>query len=106
MKPVFNALTIIGAASSKRSRDSSMLRRKAANSRRATPRPRPRRSRPLLSMSSTAAFSATRKGIVPRQDDSRGAQIDVGAQRGKICHQLKVIGHKRIVVEMVLGRPK
>ena len=62
MNPVFSALTIIGAASSKRPRDSSMLSLKAANSRRASPRPMPSRSLPLHSMSTTAAFSATRSG--------------------------------------------
>jgi hypothetical protein len=44
--------------------------------------------------------------IVPRQDDSRGAQIDVRAERGQIRHQLDVVGHERVVVEVVLGRPQ
>src|SRR6266849_364302 len=104
MNPVFNALTIMGAASSKRSRDSSMLRPNAANSRRARPRPRPRRSRPLLSISSTALSDAQR--VVPGQDDRCGAKIDVGAERGQIGHQLQVVGNERIVVEVVLGRPQ
>src|SRR6516165_12641961 len=44
--------------------------------------------------------------IMPRQDDSRGAQIDVRAERGQIRHQLDVVGHERVVVEVVLGRPQ
>ena len=44
--------------------------------------------------------------VVPGQDDRCGAKIDVGAERGQIGHQLKVVGHERIVVEVVLGRPQ
>ena len=63
MNPLFNAATIIAAASSKRSRDSSMVWLNAANSRRANPRPTPNRSRPPDNMSATIAFSATRNGL-------------------------------------------
>jgi len=41
--------------------------------------------------------------VVPRQDDGRGAQIDIGAQRGQVGHQLQIVGHEGIVVEMMLG---
>jgi hypothetical protein len=57
-------------------------------------------------MSSTAAFSATRRRIVPRQDDGRGTDVDAGAERGQIGHQVEVVGHERVVVEVVLGRPE
>jgi hypothetical protein len=44
--------------------------------------------------------------IVPRQDDSRGAQIDIGTEGGQIRHQLEVVRHERIVIEVVFGRPQ
>jgi hypothetical protein len=44
--------------------------------------------------------------VVPRQDDRGGAQVDVGTQRRQIRHQLDVVRHERVVVEMVLGRPE
>ena len=62
MNPVRNASRIIVEASSNRSRNSSRVPRKAANSRRARPRPSPSLTRPLLSRSSTDTFSATRSG--------------------------------------------
>ena len=43
--------------------------------------------------------------VVPGQDDRRGANIDIGAERGQIGHQLQIVRHKRIVIEVVLGRP-
>ena len=50
-------------------------------------------------------FSDTQR-VVPGQDDRCGAEIDVGAERGQIGHQLQVVGDEGIVVEMVLGRPQ
>ena len=44
--------------------------------------------------------------IVPGQDDRRRADIDVGMPRRQVGHQLDVVGHERVVVEMVLGRPQ
>src|SRR3984957_7180523 len=105
MYPVFNALTIIDAASSKRSRDSSIVPRKAWNSRRARPRPMPRPRRPLLSRSTMMARSATRR-VVPGQDDRRSAEVDVGADGGEVGHQLQIVGAEGVVVEVVLDRPQ
>lgn len=62
--PVSSAARIIGAASSKRSRDSSIEIPNWENSRRESPRPSPRIARPFDRWSSSAAFSATRSGWV------------------------------------------
>ena len=106
MKPVLSASMIIGAASSKRSRDSSMLRRKAANSRRARPRPMPRRKPALAQQVEHRGILGDAQRVVPGQDDRRGADVDVGAERGEVGHQLDVVGHEGVVVEVVLGRPE
>ncbi len=50
------------AASSKRSRDSSMAMPNPSYSRRASPRPMPNSTRPGARLSSSAIFSATRRG--------------------------------------------
>ena len=44
--------------------------------------------------------------IVPRQDDGGGAQVDIGTERRQVGHQLKIVGHERVIVEMVLRRPE
>ena len=44
--------------------------------------------------------------VVPGQDNRGGAEIDIGAQRGQIGHQLQIVRHERIVVEVMLGRPQ
>ncbi len=54
---------MISAAWSNRSRDSFMSTPNASYSIRASPRPKPSRSRPSQRMSSIATFSATRVGL-------------------------------------------
>jgi hypothetical protein len=66
----------------------------------------PKRSRPLLSMSSTAAFSATRSGSCQGRITAAVPTIDVRAERRQMRHQREVVGHERVVVEMMLGRPQ
>ena len=44
--------------------------------------------------------------IVPGQDHRRRADIDVRTERGQVGHQLNVIRHERVIVEVVLGRPE
>ena len=46
------------------------------------------------------------QGIVPRQDDSCGTQAYARADGGEVSHQVEVVGHERVVVEMMLGRPQ
>jgi hypothetical protein len=41
---------------------------------------------------------------VPRHDDHGGAKIRDGAEYGQIRHQLEIVEHKRVVVEVVRGR--
>ena len=43
--------------------------------------------------------------VVPRHDHSGGAQIDIWAEGRQVRHQLEIVGHERVVIEMVLGRP-
>ena len=44
--------------------------------------------------------------IVPGQDHRRRADVDVRAERGEMRHQREVVGHERVVVEVMLGRPQ
>ena len=44
--------------------------------------------------------------IVPGQDHRRRADIDVRAERREMRHQREVVGHERVVVEVMLGRPQ
>ena len=44
--------------------------------------------------------------IVPRQDHGGGAEIDVRTDARQIGHELDVVGYKRVVVEVVFGRPE
>ena len=44
--------------------------------------------------------------VVPRQDHGCGPHIDVRTQCRQIGHQLQIVGHERIVVEVMLGRPQ
>ena len=79
MKPVFSALTIIGAASSKRPRDSSMLEaegvelapRQAAAHAEAQPA--------LAQHVEHGGVLGDAQRIVPGQDDGGGADVDVRA---------------------------
>jgi hypothetical protein len=43
--------------------------------------------------------------VVPGEDDGGGAEVDVGARRGEVGHQLQVVGAEGVVVEVVLDRP-
>ncbi len=52
------------------------------------------------------ARSATRKRVVPGEDDGGGAEVDVGAHCGQVGHQLQVVGAEGVVVEVVLDRPQ
>ena len=66
----------------------------------------PRRSLPLLSRSSTAAFSATRSGSCQGRMTAAVPTSMSGQTRRQVGHQLDVVGHEGVVVEMVLGRPQ
>ena len=44
--------------------------------------------------------------IVPGQDHRRRADVDVRAERREMRHQREVVGHERVVVEVMLGRPQ
>ena len=43
--------------------------------------------------------------VVPGEDNGGGAEVDIGAHRGQIGHQLQVVGAEGVVVEVVLDRP-
>ena len=44
--------------------------------------------------------------VVPGQDDGRRAEAHAGTYGGEVRHQVQVVGHEGVVVEMVLGRPQ
>ena len=44
--------------------------------------------------------------VVPRHDHRRGAEPDFRAGRREIGHQLQIVRAKRIIEEMMLGRPQ
>ena len=44
--------------------------------------------------------------IVPGQDHGGGADIDVRTDRRHVGHQLDVVRHERVVVEVMFGRPE
>ena len=44
--------------------------------------------------------------VVPGDDDRGGAQVDVWASGREIRHQLEIVRHERVVVEVMLRRPQ
>ena len=44
--------------------------------------------------------------VVPGEDHGGGAHVNVGMFRGDVGHQLQVVRHEGIIVEVVLGRPE
>jgi len=44
--------------------------------------------------------------IVPGQDDGCRTDIDVGMAGRQVGHEMEIVGHEGVVVEVVLGRPQ
>ena len=105
MKPVRNASRIIAEASSNRSRKSSMVPRKAANSRRARPRPSPSLTPAVAQQIEHRHLLCHAQRVVPWQDDRGGAEIGVRAQRRQIRQELRIVRAERVVEEVVFHRP-